>query len=158
MSAVLIRLEGVLADSKPGEHLPGKQPHLDAKRLYVVLKEGFHVAVSTASNREHATFWLRSNGYGGVMSLYTDGSLADHVRACREVDEVAMVIAGPDDGPAALAEGLPVLAWARPLFGRRDFRPDTGSGFRAWDEIQAELDAQASMVPPEPDEDGRYER
>lgn len=158
MSAILIRLEGVMADCVPGDKLPGVQPHLDVRKLYLVVKEGFEIAVSSASNREHATYWLRSNGYNEIGSLYTDGTLGEHIRAARELDDPDLVIATPDEGVDALVEGLPVLAWTRPIFGRRDFRPDLGAGFRPWAQIQSELDQQLSLVPPDPDGDGRYER
>ncbi len=159
MSAILIRLEGVLADCEPGDTLPGVQPHLDIKKFYAVLKEGFEIVVSSATNREHATFWLRSNGYGDITSLYTDGTLTEHIQISRQFDDPDLVIATPDEGVGGLIEGLPVLAWTRPIFGRRDFRPDLGPGFRPWAQIQDELDQQHALVPPEPDaRDGRYER
>lgn len=158
MSSILIRLEGVLADCAPGDDLPGVQPHLDARRLWLVLKEGFEISISTAGNREHATYWLRSNGYGEITSLYTDGTLSEHIQIARKLDDPDLVIATPDEGAEGLMEGLPVLAWTRPMFGHRDFRPDLGSGFRPWAQIQEELDAQHALVPPEPDDDGRYER
>lgn len=161
MTTVLFRLEGVLADCKPGDHLPGTQPHLDARRLFLVFSESVEIVVSTDSTREYASFWLRSNGYANaVTSLYSSeqGTLEDHIAIARRDNDVDFVIVPPNEAAVALATGTTVLAWGRPAFPSREFRPDIDT-HRTWAEMVNEIDMQRQLVPDPPDDDdGKFER
>lgn len=161
MTTILFRLEGVLADALPGDPLPGAQPHLDAKRLFIVMADTVEIVVSTAASREHASFWLNSNGYANaVTALYTEeaGPFEVHLATARRDNDIDFAIVPAAEAATALALGITVLAWGRPAFPHPEFRPDVDTQ-RTWAEMINEVELQKQMVPPDPDADnGRFER
>lgn len=135
-----------------------KVPIPHAQKMFSFLTRTFPTAVLANGSVDEAERWLATRFTKEYVTLLGDEVVTRQGETLRQAQVSELRTQGPlelviDPDPSTVAwlisTGTPALLYASPTYSRPEFRPDNDRR-RTWDEIQAELDRQESLLVADP--------
>jgi hypothetical protein len=129
----------------------------EGTHLYRSLNETNRVLLLT-DNRERTDIWLKTNNLSKkiddiieVSDPTAPNAVFREIESIRSKGKIEFVVTDdPDLAKSLLEVGIPVLVFLNPKYTRPEFRPDTRTGVRKWEEITTELDRQQGLFTEDP--------
>lgn len=146
MAAVaVVRLEGVLAQTRDDLPLVETEARVSGLRLAAAMLAGWHVVIVHAQeDRDKARHWLRARATGVAREV--TAILHEDERAAQYGHPDVWVTADPEDAAEALSNGISTLLVTDPVYTRAEMRPDAPTTLAPWGTVVEELDRQRALL------------